>query len=39
MINDDDIMQEVELKNESRAHPKTNTSLVERGKEESRNLC
>ena len=39
MINDDHIMKEVELKNESRAHPKTKTSLDERGKEESRNLC
>ena len=39
MINDDDIMKEVELKIESRDHPKTKTSLVEPGKEESRNLC
>ena len=39
MINGDDEMKSVELKNESRAHPKTKTSLDERGKEESRNLC
>ena len=39
MIKDDDIRKEVELKNEPRAHPKSKTSLDERGKEESRNLC
>ena len=39
MINDAGKMEEVELKNESRAHPKTKTSLDERSKEESRNLC
>ena len=31
--------QKVELKNELRDHPKSKTSLDERGKEESRNLC
>ena len=39
MINDDDIMKGLELENESRAPPKTETSLDKRGKEESRNLC
>ena len=39
MLNDDDIREEVELKNEPRAHPKTKMSLDERGKEEWRNLC
>ena len=39
LIKDDDIRKEVELKNEPRAHPKSITSLSERGKEESRNLC
>ena len=39
LIKDDDIRKQVELKNEPRTHPKTKTSLNERGKEESRNLC
>ena len=37
LIKDDDIRKEVELKNEPRAHPKSITSLNERGEEESRN--
>ena len=39
LIKDNDIKKEVELKNEPRAHPKSKTSLNERGKEESRKLC
>ena len=39
LITDDDIRKKVELKNEPRAHPKSKTSLDERDKEESRNLC
>ena len=39
LIKNDDIRKKVALKKEHRAHPKSKTSLDERGKEESRNLC
>ena len=39
LTKDDNIRREVELKNEPRAHPKSKTSLDERGKDESRSLC
>ena len=39
MINEDDKMNEVELKNEPGDHSKTKMSFYERCKEESRNKC